>query len=116
MAGDVYDAVGWPDGRVGRFVTGELANHFALVVPDAIDTWLVFVIEDPDVVPPGREPHREDWRLAGGADALSRALAGGNIKWLSGDIERQVESRIFDLRRTWSTSKSHRRRRWRTPQ
>lgn len=100
MAGELYDIGGWPDGRVGRLTAGDLAGHYVLVVPDSGDRWLVFVMQDPDQCL-AVYPHQEDWLLEGGQAALTRAFGEGGLTWLEGEEEASVESRVFDLRRTW---------------
>lgn len=99
----------WPDGRVGRVMSGDYKDLLALVVPETAGGWIIYMSEEPHDVPVNRDPIQ--WDSAFWDDeSFLRFIRDLHLQWLEGDEERLAEIDVFDLRRTWSARDSARRR------
>lgn len=106
----ILDREEWPDGRVGRVTAGDYKGLLALVVPETADEWIIYLSEEPHLVPNNRDPIQWDSSY-GDDESCLRFIRELHLQWLEGDEESKAEAAVFDLRRTWSTPRS-RRRHW----
>lgn len=105
MAAWAPDRAHWPEGRLGRIRVGELSGCYCLVSPELEDRWIVYVSDDPDLVPRARARFT-DWGFSD-TPSLQVALDDVGVEWLDPSEDAVEEARVFDLRREW-----RRRRRW----
>jgi hypothetical protein len=89
---------------------GDYLGLLALVVPETADSWIIYMSEEPHLVPINRDPIQWDFSYEDDESCL-RFIRELGLQWLEGNEEGQAEAMVFDLRRTWSVPEA-RRRQW----